>query len=766
MIDKLIRWRWALAIALIITSAALAPSARKALVPDNSLTVWFLETDPQLKTYYDYQAEYGNDEVILINIEQAAGLFTGEALGKLKHLALDLEKIDGVDKVLSLFTAQDAYDTQDGLVFDRALPEELPTDPAELKDLKERITGNKVFRDRMVSADGTQTMVWVQMAVMEDIDVRRDKIVSEVRETCERILGQPNYRIGGVGVNYAALNAAIQEDFNIFVGLSYVLMFLALWWFFRSWRLVIASMGIIAVSSTAALGIYGAAGHQINMVTSIIPSLVIILGLADAVHFPSAFVGVVDDDPSASRRAQVLTTIRHVWLPCLFTTVTTVIGFASLVSSPMSVLREMGIYSAVGLAVAFIASLVMMPVALLKIPEGTRLPKHPLVERLLDGSLSVISKRSGLTALVVIALVAVATAGALLVRSDTYSLRYLPDDHPVVLEHEQIVKNWGDYNVLDCLVLPKGGTKVDDVDIVNGVEAFARKAAELPEVRAGFSLADVYRRMADVLEVDKEQDAQWNAQELAQLSELLSFNDFTWNRSDPAFSQNLLAPFTNEDRSTGRLFLIAQMMSARDLSNLLERLDAIADETLGNAGEIKPAGYPPLYVKIIDYVTTSQISSFFIAIGVIFALMLVWLRSFRLALISLPSNLFPVLFMFGVMGFAEIRLDIATATIAPIVLGISIDDTIHFLHHWRDAERSGKSWSESIKHTYKWAGRPAVATAALLMVGFPVFMLAQVKTVFYFGFLATLAIGSGIVAELLILPLLLKWWPAKNITRC
>jgi len=139
-----------------------------------------------------------------------------------------------------------------------------------------------------------------------------------------------------------------------------------------------------------------------------------------------------------------------------------------------------------------------------------------------------------------------------------------------------------------------------------------------------------------------------------------------WDRTKPGFRHNSLAAFRTEDGSLGRIRLIGGMLSANQLSDLLERMQGIADETMGNLGTIEASGYLPLYTKIIDYVMTSQTRSFALALGIIFLVLLVGLRSVRLAIIGILANLFPVSVMFALMGFANIDLDIATASIAAI----------------------------------------------------------------------------------------------------
>ncbi len=247
---------------------------------------------------------------------------------------------------------------------------------------------------------------------------------------------------------------------------------------------------------------------------------------------------------------------------------------------------------------------------------------------------------------------------------------------------------------------------------------------------------------------------------------VLDFQRYEWDTEEPEYHDNIIAPFRNQEASLGRITLIVPNISAGGYVDIMRDLRPMADEAFGEYAKLEPAGYLPLYITIIDYVIESQIKSFYLALGLIFLLMLVWLRSLRLAFISLVPNIFPVLVMMGVMGFLKINLDLGTATVAAIVLGVAIDDTVHFLHYWREAENKKMSWEECLEYTFLRAGEPATVTTVLLMIGFPVLMLAGVETVMYFGLLTTIAALAAIFADVVILPIILKYlrpaWDRKE----
>ncbi len=749
MIDLLVRRRKTALALLGLLCLGLVPGVMTAGVPDNALKVWFLETDPGLVAYEEFHASFGNDEVVLLWVEPPGGPFSPAGQAAIETVSGRLEALEGVARVHSILTARDAWKTDAGLRFDRAL-----------EGGAERAADNPLFRDRLVSADGEAAMLWVEPAVMDDFDARRDAIVGAIRATADQALADLPHALGGVGVIYSGLNLVTQRDFGVFVGLSYLVIFGALWWIFRSWRLVAAVGGVVTVGTLVALGALGLAGKQINMITVVLPTLVIVLGLADAVHFPAAFARA--QVAGRPRGEAVAAALKQVAVPCLMTTLTTMAGFLALVSSPMAVIRDLGLYAALGVGAALVASMVLMAATLPGLPDAWTLRESRLVQGLLARIRGLLERRRPALVIASVAIAAVSAYGAAQVVTDTYTIGYLPDDHVVVTDHERIEADWGDYSVIDFLVRPAGGRRVDDPEILEATLRFEEAARKLDGVRDGYGLHTVYRRMADVLGAPVPAGEALSPKMVAQLSLLLEIQDLEWDRADPDHADNFLAPLRTEAGDLGRMTLVGRMPSAKEIELLLADLQAVADAAIGDHGSIEPAGYPPLYAKIVDYAMSSQIRGFFGALAIIFGLMLVWLRSPRLALIALVPNAFPVLVMMGVMGAAGIHLDIATATVAAIVIGVSIDDSVHFLLHWRRAELDGARWEEAVAITYRHAGLPAVLTTVLLVLGYPVLMLAEVKTVVSFGLLTTVAAAAALYADLVVLPLLLRAWPSRR----
>ncbi len=792
MPSLIIRHRLLLLATLIAAVAAVLPFVPRAVVPDNALTAWFLEDDPALVEYRTFHEQFGNDEVVLLGYRNPEGLLNPTDLGRLRRLTAELEAISGVSRVLSLANAQDV-DPESGL-FEPVLPaadskrrpeglssregdmpDEAGNDVAEplgtastaqLKPgLRERIMGSPFLAGRLVNADASMTLVWITMDVMDDIDERRDAVIAAITETADGVLGPGEARLGGMGVIYAGLNEITRHDFGLFMGLSYLLMFTLMFVLFRRLSFVLLALAVVAAATLLMLGVMGIAGSRLNLVTVMLPTIVTIFGIADVIHVMnrgSALSAAGLRGPALSRE-----TLGQVFRPCLYTTLTTGAAFLSFGFAEMRVLREFGFFTAVGIAAAFVATMVLAAVVLPAVrpragstlaeasgpaahetaaspaaplrPQGAHPSRHTGLGRLLGALIGSLWRRP----LRYAALLAVATGLALLgarhLVVDTYTLGYLPDDHRVVQDHEFLEAYWGPYATLEMTVRPLDGRDMRTPEVLRSMGAFEGEAAELPAISRTFSLHTVLERLSEVRYGD----------------DRLLRSRLVLDNMLVELDEEALETVVTDDYALARITLTGEMASAGELGEYLDQIGAIADRHFFGQAEVRFAGYPPLYVNIIEYVMRAQIRSFWIALLLIFLLILVFVRDLKLALIAMVPNLFPVVLIFGIMGTVGITLDVATATVAAIVLGVAIDDTIHMLYHFR-AARGVTGTREAVERTLETAGRAVVFTSIVLALGFMVLLMASVKTVFYFGLLTALAMAAALVGDLILLPLLLK----------
>jgi predicted RND superfamily exporter protein len=430
--------------------------------------------------------------------------------------------------------------------------------------------------------------------------------------------------------------------------------------------------------------------------------------------------------------------------PCLFTTLTTGAGFAALAASPMPVIRDLGIFSAAGLIAVFLLTIVCCIWALAwEQAEPSVTPRFRMgAGAAWMANLGLEYSNRVLAVAGLLALVAGFGLSQLVV--DTDPIDFMFADHPLRQDYRAVESRFDGYTPLEFIVRKDGG--VLDRDVIAAVGEWQRGAEALDDVGWSYSAAD------------------W----MASLSKLL---DGPPAPGIPADALTVLAQCCPELAAQSsalldspdalRVTYAIHIQSARGIAGIIDRI--MAEANFPDSVTVTAAGYLPLYVRMIDYVVSSQVWSFALALVAIFAAIGILFRSAGLALLSLPGNLLPVFLTLGVMGLTGVRLDVATVTIAAVVLGIVVDDTVLFLHSLRHEQGRQLPTAEAVRAAVDGAGQSIVMTTVALTLGFLIYGLADIKSIVWFGLLVSFAMVTALLADLILLPaLIIRTWPATS----
>ncbi|UYZ59480.1 efflux RND transporter permease subunit [Hymenobacter latericus] len=736
MIEGLHKFRFWLLGLVLVMCALLWPGVRAAVQVDNSLKAWFLEGDASLQAYRDFQQRFGNDEVIIVVVHGEQSVLTPAYFRRFRRLSQALERLPAVAGVIGPGNA--VVPTRAALGGSAQPLLGTHTQPADVRQL---LANHAVLREQLFSPDYRTARLLVHMRQLPDFDAQRGDIVAAVQRTVYAHMPREHAYLGGVGVIYAGLNALSQQDFGFFLGLGYLLMFAVFALLYRNGWLLLYVLGIVGLATYVTLGVYGALGYRLTLMTVLLPVVLILLGFMDAMH-------VINERnllaaPGMSRQESALRALRNTFSPCLATMLTTVAGFLALVTSPMAILQNFGLFAALGIALCllftFLLGVLILPHAK-PAPRATRTTSAGLA-RLYE----VILGRKGVFAAASVALVLLAAAGATRLQADTYTLGYFPRNHAVVRDHQAMEKTWGPYMPLELLIEPKPGHQLADAAVVQAAAAFADSARTLPGVGRVFGFQSLYEAGLETRFPGKGRAALRSQSLLRKVHAQLT-----------ADYPQLAAQFMHQPSQTGRITVSGAMLSARQLTAKTDTLLRMARNTLGNVAAVRPAGYQPLYARIVQYVTTSQTNSLMLSAFMVFGLVWLYVRSFRLALLTVVPNLFPVLVLLGVMGWFGIALDTATASIGAIVLGLCVDDTVHYIHHYRQARLGGQSPHQARLSTITHVGPTIVLTSLILFAGYAVMGFGSLKTVELFGVLTAVSVAAALFGEIIIFPLVLE----------
>ncbi|QJX45555.1 MMPL family transporter [Hymenobacter taeanensis] len=735
MISTLYKWRFLFLTFLVMTCVALWPGVRAGVQVDNSLSAWFLEGDPALVAYHEFQERFGNDEVVIIGVHDSATLLTPRNFQRLRQLSLALENHSDVAAVLSAGTTP--VPAPDGLHAAHPLLDSAATPAAVRRYLDRRPT----LRQQLFSPDYRTARLLVVLRSSLNFDDRRGEILGQLRAITAAQVPGGSFWLGGVGVVYAGLNALSQQDFGLFLGLGYALMFLIFWLLYRNLWLLLYTLGIVSLATYVTLGVYGLLGYRLNLMTVLLPVIIILLGLMDALHVVNERNHLAR--PGSTGPTDTLQALRNLARPCLATMLTTVAGFLALLSSPMAILRVFGVFAALGIGLCLVFT---FGLGVLILPHAAPNPRttHTTSTRLV-AFYALVLRHRGLATVVSVVLIGLGLWGATRLRADTYTLGYLPANNIVVRDHQALEAAWGPYLPLELLVESRPGYSLASPAVLKAAAAFADSARTLHSAGQVFGFHSLYQAGLET---------RFGPRGGQLLGQSGAVHDIEARlRQD---YPELLAQFAHQPTGTGRITVSGRMLSARQLTATTDTLLRMASHTLGPVARVRPAGYQPLYARITDYVTTSQTNSLLLSFLLVLGLVWVFVGNFRLALLALVPNVFPVVVLLGVMGWAGIALDTATASIAAIVLSFCTDDTVHFIHAYREQRRQGLGPAAARHITVAHVGPTIVLTSAVLFGGYAVMMLASLQTVFLFGLLTSLSIAAALYGEVIIFPLLLE----------
>lgn len=692
------KWRFLLA-AICLAFAALAGSQLGALTVSNTLEIWFPEDDPALIRYREFQAQYGNDEIVIAAVTSDTGFDHQDGDHLLEDLTDSLSDIDGVASVSSRITV-----------------------PTSLRDA----------RDRLLSEDGKATVLIVQMMTGTDIESQRHRILEDIKNTF--VAFELPYYLAGYGVIYDALNEESTVGATTLIVSAHALMILLLWIFFRRPIPVVVTLLAVGVAIVWTMGIYVTLDRQLNMVTMALPTLVLVIGIADSVHLLRAVAAESKDLPHAER---VVRALADMLPPCFVTSVTTALGFLALTTSSLPIVRDLGLFGAIGMLCAFIASFVLLTAALSwRATEPDAAAGR--VDRIATTLSAVGQTYPGRTTGAFVAVGSLFLFGLTQLVVDTDSLGYLKKGHVIHRDSEFIQSTMGPYVPVDFIVAAPAD--VLSADILDSVQAWQVKVLSEDGIGWSWSLLDALAIERNISPSSLPPD------------EIRSRLDRI-RRFAPVTIASMIAGNTQLRVSFG-----TEVMSARTVRDLMDRVLALAE--FPDGVELRSAGYTPLYTRIVDEIVSSQLRGFSTALILIVILLGLALRSVRRVALAVPANLFPVLLTLGLMGLTGIPLDVATATIATVILGLVVDDTVHMLRPTADG--TIVNLSDSLRAAARKSGGTLLITSIILALGFLVLGLAEIRSIAWFGFLTSFATAIAIMTDLMLLPALARLADARS----
>jgi predicted RND superfamily exporter protein len=495
---------------------------------------------------------------------------------------------------------------------------------------------------------------------------------------------------------------------------------------FRTLRGVTLPITSIGLAQIWTLAVIAGSGRSLNLVTFIVPMLIMAVGFAYAVHVVAEHDDVVRERGGEAGPEAVFLALKRVAFPVFLTALTTAAGFLSLTLSSLPAIREFGLFCVAGVTACLLASLAFAPAVLSLLPAPGQVASSSLSDRIerMASRVASFDANHGLPILLAGAVVAViALVGVTRIEVSTALTKNLKPDHPLRRDMELFNRHFDGTTAFHVVLDTDSRGAFKRPENLEHLRELQRWLELQPEIRGTTSLADY---LMVVNRAFHDGDPEYFA--IPDSTSLISqYLFFLWN--------DQLEHFVDPRFSSASVMARLPSLDTREYAILLDRIEDHL-RTLPDSFEAHVTGNTALVVRTIDDIAIGQALSLSAATLIIYAILVVYFRSFRIGFWALIPNMLPVVLYFGLLGLTGVTLNIITSLIACIVLGIAVDDTIHFLVRFREKLRIVGDETKAAVAALRSVARPVTSTSAALSLGFLVLATSSLKHQVEFGLLA------------------------------
>jgi len=731
-----------LALILLLALATLPGGLLLKIELNNAPEIYFPSASPSVQFENELREDFPLDQVLVVLLE-GEGLFSDEALAAMEQVVGELQSHPRVDRVLALSTLDHIRGTADGFAVQPLLDR---TVAAELDEQarRARVLGDRFAPGLLVSRDGGAVALVVRPVRLEDSLQRLELEQATLGAIAGTVLDDHVVGVGGqVALDVAQLRAMIRDS-AMFIPMTTGLGLAIIGWMFRRWMAVLAAGLVIGAVVSSTVGLLILAGRPFTLISALLPPLMAALSVALLIHWFNALTLAAHRGlKGAQRVAWALAEVRR---PALFTALTTSAGLASLSLSPIRPIEAFGLTAAAGALLLAFVVLVLLPPVFARWDKGDWAVRNGGIRRL-DGVVRVLRNlgiRRPVWVLVVTGvLMALAVPQIARVQTETDLFRFFKADHPITLSNGLIRDRLSGVTALEVVFDGPGRDSLQAPERLRVIRDYQQWANELPEVDRSTSMVELLEEMhwgfheEDPAHRTLPEDAALIAQYL-----------FIYDGVD-------LYEVVNREFDRTRMMLNLNINGAREINRVIGLLEDEAASRDLQGMSVTVGGFGRLFGDQESLLIQGQVRGLAGAVLLIFLLMAFLWRSVSASLVCMIPNLAPIAVIFSLMGIFGIWLDMATAMIASVAVGIAVDDTIHVYHGYRCRRQRGLSPVWALARTYHQAGRAVTATTLVLCGQFLLLSTSQFVPTVEFGVLTAVALFAALLFDLLFLPALL-----------
>ena len=714
--------------------------------------------------FKNFKKTYGaNDNVIIVATDDT----TIYRLDKFQALYKFTQKLNTVAAVDSVFSSTNFYvlrrdSSNTKFAFKKALTQ-MPQSQADVDSIRKLLYGEK-FYDGLLWKSGSNIAITAISLNPDSLDTpRRNEFILHIVDEMEVFAKANNIKFRYSGLPYVRgmIGAQVEKETKIFLILSSLITASILFFFIRSLKAVLLSMLIVGIAVVWSLGTIHLLGYKITLLTSLIPALIVVLGIPNCIFMLEKYFE--EYKSHGNKMVGIYSVIENIGTAIFMINFTTAVGFITFALTKCDILVEFGIVAALNIMVLYVLCIVIVPIAYSFMAEPKAKDFRHHEKKWLKAIISkinfIVAHKRWLLYTITAILTIVSLYGISLIETKGRIVDEIPDDNPVKVDLHYFEKNFSGIVPFEIIInTQKKGRALQEKTLLK-VEDLYVLLQQYPEFSKPVSIVDAikYARQAYY---------NGNPSEYSLPDNYDKGFILTMAANSNGSKQNMLKRFVDKDRQILRISVAMQdVTSARVNAIKKDIVPKIAKIFESKKNTVDVTGPSIMYARATELLIDNLFSSIVFAIVVIAAFIAYSFKSAKMVLIALIPNIIPLLLTAGVMGYFDIPLKISTLLTFSIAFGITVDNTIHFLDRYKhELKIHNGNINVSVAKTLNATGISIFYTSLVLFFGFFIFTSSSFGGTVALGFLISLTLLTGMLCNIIILPATLLTLEKSNIS--
>lgn len=783
---------------------------------DASSDSLLLQDDEDLRYYRNIKARYGDDEFLVVTISPKIDLFDEKTIDLLTNLKKDLSKLDQIESVVSILDVPLLKSPPKSLA---EIADSAPTflSPETDKELaKIELTTSNLYRNLIISEDAKTTAMLLNIRLNVELEslidkrdalrakrldsdlsamelkelgrltsevksLRKDErnetatMVSDVRSVLDQYKSSAEIFLGGVPMITVDMIDYIQNDIQLFGLLILMFLVIALLVIFKNPQWMIVSMVCCLIGLMIMTGVLGYMSWPVTVVSANFVALLLIFSLSITVHLTVRYRELVKLFPEENHSSLIVMTMRDKLEPCLFTTITTMVGFGSLLIAGIRPVIDFGWMMLISMGVIFILVFNLFPALLSLFSKIDHQVKEDKTHKLTNAFANLVIQKPTQILILFTIVFAISISGITKLTAENQFIKAFKEDTEIFQGLSVIDSQLGGTTPLDIIIEadPDFFNVEDDENIIEddffdeaffedddgeydiGGDSYWYNSYRLKTIEAVHDYLESLNEAGKVISFDTTMDVLQTLNDGDEMDTF--FLSVLYKKVPDDVKEALFDPYLSEDGNQLRIsFRVYESYPDLQRGELLKKIKRDLTSELGlKESQVKLTGMLVLYNNVLESLITSQILTIGFVFAAIMIMFLFLFRSIKFAVIAVIPSIIASSSVLGLMGLMNIPLDIMTITIAAICIGIGVDHSIHYVHRFREEILDSSHADVAIKNAHNSTGQAIYYTSVIIILGFSILAFSNFIPTIYFGLFTAFAMLLALFANLTLLPVLL-----------